>query len=255
MLSDDFKVNEDLLIDYTKFPAFPVVNGECGSNFKVEDVFGYFIHSLERSATCSSVKITRVEGMNQIKDAIKALEDDPLYGHDIVRITRRFFWDDEGQVREWDVYVPTDSLDIRAGITKTVECDRTRIFAFDMTYLYSLNAEFFANRYGGKVLSNQAKKQKSDMSDSSFQSELDGWMAEVYKHTDPALSFELVSEYSDQFNRRDASNMIKIPEDAICGDILNINDARNYFISNRKLYSHDGNERLYLKVTLINYWM
>lgn len=245
------EVNKDLHLDYPKFPPFPVVNGECGAEFKVNDVFGYFIHYVVRESGSEYTElVTRVESLTDVKSYIESPEFEK-YG--ITKITRRFFWDLNGKVVDDTIYVGDP---ITGELTKSVECDRSRIFKFDMHYLYSLNAEFFANRYGGKVLSEDAKWQKQEMANQSEMSELDGWMEAIYEAgTDPCLSFEMVSEYDSQFNRRDASNMIKIPEDAICGDILNINDARNYFVSNRKLRSSDESESLYVKITLINYWM
>ncbi len=240
--------SKELYLNYKDFPPFPLADGELDQHFKVEEVFGYFIHYRERSAqNYDDVRIARVEGLNQVQPMIEG----ELKEFEIIQVTRRFFWDEFGEVREECIaYKEEDGT-----LIKTTECDRTRIFCFDMTYLYSLNAEFAPTRYGGKRLSNEAKDQKQAMVDQSYQSELDGWMAEVYKQVDPCLSFELVSEFNSQFNRRDLSNMIKIPEDAIAEHILGINDARNYFVSNRKLYTRDESERLYLKVTLINYWM
>ena len=238
--------SSELYLPYDKYPPFPVCDGELDQHFKVEDVFGYFIYYRERSAEhWHKYHVVRVEGLNQVQDKLEELKE-----YEVSKITRKFFWDENGQVREEIIARPSGDKFI-----KTVECDRTRIFCFDMTYLYSLNAEFAPTRYGGKRLSNEAKDQKQAMVDQSYQSELDGWMTEVYKQVDPCLSFELVSEFNHQFNRRDLSNMIKIPEDAIAEHILGINDARNYFVSNRKLYTRDESERLYLKDTLINYWM
>lgn len=245
-------INSDMHLDWDTMPPFPVVDGECDTHFKVNEVFGYFIHHRERSSeNYHELHVTRVECLTHLKDKLVELDD---AGHEVENITRRFFWDlDTGNLREWPILVKTPN---GRSWMKTEHFDRSRIFCFDVDYLYSLNREYMPTRYGGKTLSSSAKGMKDSLVDQSWNSDLDGWMKAVREQgTDPCLSFELVSEFNSQFNRRDASNIIKIPEDGICEGILEINDARNYFVSNRKLYTREENERLYLRVSLINYWM
>lgn len=242
-----FSNNKDeLYIDYDRMLPFPVVNGQLGVEFKVEDVFGYFVYLYDGS-------IIRAEGLFVLNGMIEEVGVNNVH-----KITRKFFWDLHGEVREWTIM---ERKDENHPLVKTLECDTSRIFKFDLEYLYSLNAEYVPSRWG-KRLSNEAKEAKEDIGKQVFNSELDGWLASVCQVSNrekPCLSFELVSEYQHQFNRRDLSNMIKIPEDGICDNVLDNNDARNYFISNRKLFSDhpldEGGESIYLKVTLINYWL
>lgn len=253
--------NDNVVVDYDKLPKFPVVSGELDCQFEVEQVFGYFVY--HRKSDEVVPKTSRVEGMLQLNELLDTLFAD---GHVVIKITRKFFWDLDGEVREWIIAAPKSSLsyDYATEVDElelNTECNRSRIFKFELDYLYSLNAEYAPTRYGGKRLSDEAKSAKEEIGNQIIQSELDGWIQSIYATScgTPCLSFELVSEFGHQFNRRDLSNMIKIPEDGICENVLEINDARNYYVSNRKLYTDeygDGqSENMYLKVSLIHYWL
>ncbi len=121
----------------------------------------------------------------------------------------------------------------------------------EVTKIPSVNAMYLSRRNGGRYLNPDYAAIKDSIKAQLVKAKIPNYSS-VEGHEDYIYYLNIVLAFKFRFNTRDASNCIKLVEDAI-QDVTKVNDTENYRVSVEKLIfddiAEDKLERIYINLT------
>ncbi len=124
----------------------------------------------------------------------------------------------------------------------------------NVTKIPSVNAMYLSGRGGGRYMNPIHKEVKDSIIKQLKEAKMPDFSG-VPKGEYHVYHLDLVLAFKNRFDTRDASNCVKLIEDAI-QDVANVDDSNNYEVRVNKVYFDDilddKLERIYLSFTSIN---